>query len=295
MENKEEKILCNGVDVTGTKAGELIGKLLDSELFGNILESRSDVSKLAKKLTLLATIEKCFKEDNNKELSKELPDTFKSLEKQIDELTHNSDKEIKEAAEMLIDQVKDDTDAIGHIRDLYNNKSCFPYFSSDQCKNLMKNIFPEKFTNKDNDKKIMKDLEEMLFKDMQETAEKEGRTLYPPKKAMISQPMTGVPIEKVRAVRNEAIKYLTEEGFDVVNTFFENLFDDTEEYKLEGYKHMPIFYLAKALKKMSRCDAVYFCKGWEKSKGCRIEHMVAAAYGLQIIYEDYDQDAQIRH
>lgn len=37
---------------------------------------------------------------------------------------------------------------------------------------------------------------------------------------------------------------------------------------------------------MSYCHAVYFCKDWEKARGCRLEHEVALAYGLMVIYED---------
>lgn len=34
-----------------------------------------------------------------------------------------------------------------------------------------------------------------------------------------------------------------------------------------------------------KTEAAYFCKGWEKARGCRIEHEAAKAYGLEIIYE----------
>lgn len=40
---------------------------------------------------------------------------------------------------------------------------------------------------------------------------------------------------------------------------------------------------------MSKCNAAYFCTGWENARGCRIEHAAAKAYGLQILYEDLPQ------
>lgn len=40
---------------------------------------------------------------------------------------------------------------------------------------------------------------------------------------------------------------------------------------------------------MSRCSAVYFCKGWNDARGCRIEHAVATAYGIPILYEDDEE------
>lgn len=56
--------------------------------------------------------------------------------------------------------------------------------------------------------------------------------------------------------------------------------------KAEGVVQIPVRFLAKSLEKMSLCDAVYFCKGWEQARGCRIEHEVAVAYGLDVIYEE---------
>lgn len=40
-----------------------------------------------------------------------------------------------------------------------------------------------------------------------------------------------------------------------------------------------------SLEAMSKCHAVYFCKGWERARGCRVEHQIATLYGLQMIYE----------
>lgn len=47
-----------------------------------------------------------------------------------------------------------------------------------------------------------------------------------------------------------------------------------------------LFFLAKSLEQMSLCNIVYFCKGWEDYRGCRIEHAAAISYGLDIIYEE---------
>jgi hypothetical protein len=47
-----------------------------------------------------------------------------------------------------------------------------------------------------------------------------------------------------------------------------------------------IYYLARSIEKMATCEAVYFCRGWQDARGCKIEHSIALAYGLDIIYED---------
>ena len=40
---------------------------------------------------------------------------------------------------------------------------------------------------------------------------------------------------------------------------------------------------------MSDCEAVYFCDGWKHARGCRIEHMLAEEYGLNIIYQEKEE------
>ena len=56
--------------------------------------------------------------------------------------------------------------------------------------------------------------------------------------------------------------------------------------KERGVENRPLCFLAKSLENMSLCHAAYFCKGWEETRGCRIEHEAAKAYGLKIIYEE---------
>jgi hypothetical protein len=52
-----------------------------------------------------------------------------------------------------------------------------------------------------------------------------------------------------------------------------------------GVVQIPLCFLAKSLENMSLCHAAYFCKGWEKARGCVIEHDAAEKYGLIIIEE----------
>lgn len=58
-----------------------------------------------------------------------------------------------------------------------------------------------------------------------------------------------------------------------------------EQIQKRGVVQISLYFLAKSLENMSLCHAVYFCKGWEKARGCKIEHDAAVAYGLEIIYE----------
>lgn len=105
-------------------------------------------------------------------------------------------------------------------------------------------------------------------------------------KAMLSQPMNGLTDEQIISTRGRAISYLEGEGYDIVNTLFTDEWYSKESMKDRGVVQIPICFLAKSLENMSLCDAVYFCKGWENARGCKIEHEVALQYGVKIIYEN---------
>lgn len=93
-------------------------------------------------------------------------------------------------------------------------------------------------------------------------------------KAMISQPMRGKTDQEIVETREKALGVLRDKGYMVVNTLFTN--------DAKG----PLWFLGEALKAMSQCNAVYFCKGWENARGCKIEHEAAVEYGLHIMYEE---------
>lgn len=111
----------------------------------------------------------------------------------------------------------------------------------------------------------------------------EGRDMEKKKKkAMISQPMRGKTDEEILDVRNRIAAKLQEAGYEVADTVFH--FTDEQMNEL-GVKNQAIYYIANSILAMSRCDCVYFAKGWENTRGCRIEHFIAAAYGTEMLYE----------
>ena len=105
-------------------------------------------------------------------------------------------------------------------------------------------------------------------------------------KAMLSQPMAGKSEEEIRATREKAIKALEKRNYEIVNTLFTDEWYSSDKMKERGVVQIPMCFLAKSLENMSLCHAVYFCKGWEQARGCRIEHDAAVAYGLTILYEE---------
>lgn len=105
------------------------------------------------------------------------------------------------------------------------------------------------------------------------------------KKAMISQPMAGKTNEEIMETREKAIAYLQSKGYEIINTLFTDERYSKEQMERRGVVNPPLCFLAKSLENMSKCHLAYFCAGWEKARGCQIEHETALKYGVEIIYE----------
>lgn len=100
------------------------------------------------------------------------------------------------------------------------------------------------------------------------------------KKLFISQPMRGKTDEEILSVREKAIASAERKlgkKVEVIDSFFQ---DAPVEAK-------PLWFLGKSLELMSTADVVYFAKGWEEARGCRIENTCAIEYGIDLMIEDY--------
>ena len=100
---------------------------------------------------------------------------------------------------------------------------------------------------------------------------------------MISQPMSDVDESTIQEVRVRAIKTIEEMGYDYRSTYYEN--DSFKPYLDPVITKPGVAYLSRAMKMLSECDAMYFVKGWENSRGCRVEEFVCKTYGIECIYE----------
>lgn len=98
------------------------------------------------------------------------------------------------------------------------------------------------------------------------------------KKIMISQPMRGKTIEQIRKERLHIIDLLESKGYMVINSIVSS--------KIPKDVDEAMYNLSRAIRIMSRVDGVFFMKGWEQARGCRIEHEVATLYEKEIIYEE---------
>lgn len=95
------------------------------------------------------------------------------------------------------------------------------------------------------------------------------------RKVMISQPMKGKTNEQIKQERKQLVKELTDMGYEVLDTVFENAPADED---------VAIYMLSQSIRFLGRADMVVFMKGWEYARGCKIEHEVAVNYGKEIVY-----------
>ena len=101
-------------------------------------------------------------------------------------------------------------------------------------------------------------------------------------KVMISQPMRGKTNEQIRQEREKLVERLEKDNFEVVDTIIsENAPKDCNE---------AIYYLSKSIEFISKVDIVYFMKGWENARGCKIENKICQDYGKQTMYYIYEED-----
>ena len=95
-------------------------------------------------------------------------------------------------------------------------------------------------------------------------------------KIFISQPMKNLSEEEIKADRKRAIEKV------------KNIYGDDVEI-IDNYNNKyqkPLVCLAKSIELLAAADIAYFCKGWNKARGCRIEYMCANDYGIGAYFEE---------
>ena len=90
-------------------------------------------------------------------------------------------------------------------------------------------------------------------------------------KAMLSSPMRGKTSEEIEMERKQMIELL--DDYEVMDTIVEDYENKTD---LECF--------AESIKFMSQSDVLVMGYGWENARGCILEHNIALAYDLPIIY-----------
>ena len=96
------------------------------------------------------------------------------------------------------------------------------------------------------------------------------------KSIFISQPMrdkTDEEIKSERKIAAEKAKAILGEDVEVIDSFFENA----------PHEAKPLWFLGKSFELLSTADVAYFCKDWDKYRGCKMEHTACIEYGIKII------------
>lgn len=99
------------------------------------------------------------------------------------------------------------------------------------------------------------------------------------KKLFISQPMKGKTDEEILNEREKAIKKAEEEvrePVEVIDSFFQSAPADAR----------PLWFLGKSLELLSTADVAYFADGWTEARECRVEHLCAVEYGIDILHNE---------
>lgn len=97
-------------------------------------------------------------------------------------------------------------------------------------------------------------------------------------RVFISQPMKGKTDDEILSERAEVSDHIME-MFDGNAEIIDSFFDDEPDTKTPA-----LFNLGRSLCLLADADAVYFVKGWDEVRGCKIEHECAVNYGIKIIF-----------
>lgn len=101
-------------------------------------------------------------------------------------------------------------------------------------------------------------------------------------KVFISQPMIDKTDKEILDERNRAIEIIKNHfgvnNVEILNSFF-------EDYPSANMKQKPLFYLGKSIQVLAQADCAYFCKDWDKYRGCTTEHFICKQYGIKTIEE----------
>lgn len=98
-------------------------------------------------------------------------------------------------------------------------------------------------------------------------------------KIYISLPITGRETE-AREKADRVKTMLSKMGWDVINPFEIYHSPDASYGQMLG---------ADIATLIEYCDAIFLCRGWNNSPGCRVEYFVAREFNKKIIFEEREE------
>lgn len=95
------------------------------------------------------------------------------------------------------------------------------------------------------------------------------------KKIYLSLPISHYDLEERKRYAQRVEDFLSA-SYEVVNPLKNGIPEDAD-WRI---------HMKKDLQDLLTCDAIFLCKNWEKSKGCKLEFDVATTCNIEPIYED---------
>lgn len=113
----------------------------------------------------------------------------------------------------------------------------------------------------------------------------------------ISLPMAGFE-DTIRKRWDAAVNKVKEIFYDCNVTIVGPLNIDDFDYNGAKVPHDKkwSYYISKDVEPLLDSTHIFLCKGWEKSKGCKLESVIANEMKLKVMLEsDYEQYKELRH
>lgn len=107
-----------------------------------------------------------------------------------------------------------------------------------------------------------------------------------PLKLFVSVPMNGKAVAEIVEQMKQAHQ-AAERIVGVPLVLLDTVFDLPEGTR-------PLGYIAESIKMLAEADVAYFCDGWERARGCRIEWMCARDYGVHRIESSLESVLRLR-
>lgn len=100
------------------------------------------------------------------------------------------------------------------------------------------------------------------------------------KKIYVSGAIAHHDLEERKAVFAHAARYLSLKGYEVLNPFDNGLPDDAD---WRDHMRADMFMLLE-------CDCIWMLRGWELSKGAKLELDVASSCGIEVLFEGQNNE-----
>ena len=107
-------------------------------------------------------------------------------------------------------------------------------------------------------------------------------------KVFISVPMRGRTDQEIAGaitIAKSKLSEIADKNNEPVE-YVDNFVPMPKKDEVNDIENLSMWCLGGAIQKMSKCNTIYFCPGWDEARGCIIERSVAVSYGLTRLYQN---------